>query len=402
MGEITDLSFGSKSNIWQMGLIMWCLQHGQECVYDWDEMILYKSDMMTELWENPDDEGDTVGTEEDEADEQEEEDDFDGYTFERVEDDDDEQDDFDGPKIPTWAYSKSLKSLIKECLLIRSEIRPTAEWLVMRTREGLEAARLVNGNMLPGAPAISVEKAEYPDPKLSAKWSSGQTEASTWLASVDVGTKATVPQAPSSAVEARIPGKWPERRRYPSRPLAKSLEPPRSQLPFNLREQARAAQLQPQPRKRFRSENLQFHFSFQEQTPAAQPQPQPRKRFRSENSQLPAQGGQTLRTQQPQPRPPPSGLELNIRKGIIKDLEISVYEPGAQSKRKMIFHDVDLRTTFSNLKTMLIQSGCTIPREKMRFTTMLKVWANQQLLGEMDEFERLTLAVDDGPIYNYT
>lgn len=62
-------------------------------------------------------------------------------------------------------YSKSLRALIHECLLIEPPNRPTAEVLVARTQRGLESSRMAAGTIFDQEPDPAPSK-----PQLSTRW----------------------------------------------------------------------------------------------------------------------------------------------------------------------------------------------------------------------------------------
>jgi hypothetical protein len=62
-------------------------------------------------------------------------------------------------------YSKGLRALIHECLLIQPPSRPTPEMLVARTKRGLESARMTSGMIINQEPdPVALQ------PELSARW----------------------------------------------------------------------------------------------------------------------------------------------------------------------------------------------------------------------------------------
>ncbi len=79
----------------------------------------------------------------------------------------DAEQDYTGSSI----YSKELRALIAECLLLAPANRIPAAELVQRTADGVSAAQMSMGTIL-GTPLT-----EWAEPVLSAQWYSGQDEA---------------------------------------------------------------------------------------------------------------------------------------------------------------------------------------------------------------------------------
>jgi hypothetical protein len=145
--------YGTCSNIWQIGLIMQTLMrrpaHREP---EWREFITYQSKLTARLTSG----GNTVGSMMDaEAD----------YTGRSI-------------------YSKELRALIAECLLLAPANRISPVELVQRTADGVGTAQMSMGTML-GSPLT-----EWAEPVLSAQWYSGQNEIDTDQARLAAAFKA--------------------------------------------------------------------------------------------------------------------------------------------------------------------------------------------------------------------
>lgn len=97
--------YGSATNVWQVGLIMWSLKRKMRSP-DWNRMQVFRSKLSNNLNNS----GETCGYRED------------------------MQEEGAGGSLQ---YSQGLRALINECLLINSAERPSPENLVARTRHGL-------------------------------------------------------------------------------------------------------------------------------------------------------------------------------------------------------------------------------------------------------------------------
>ncbi|KAE8446826.1 hypothetical protein EG329_011603 [Mollisiaceae sp. DMI_Dod_QoI] len=156
--RVSNPRLGTASNIWHIGLIMWVLmRQPYERLPDWGtvgKLLCYISTMTPRLQAG----GGTLGSKQDIEAEQ-------------------------NPK--RSIYSKALRSLIMECLLVSPAKRiPPAE-LVKRTGDQLDAQR-----MRKGATALNTNLQRYAEPLLSQRWYSGNLN----------GNPANAPQNQPSAV----------------------------------------------------------------------------------------------------------------------------------------------------------------------------------------------------------
>jgi hypothetical protein len=67
-------------------------------------------------------------------------------------------------------YSKELRALINECLLVESTERPSLETLVERTKAGTEGSRLAQQNIIRDQKDEDGAPLPYQEPQLSAQW----------------------------------------------------------------------------------------------------------------------------------------------------------------------------------------------------------------------------------------
>ncbi|KAH8598919.1 hypothetical protein B0O99DRAFT_30444 [Bisporella sp. PMI_857] len=137
---LQNVRYSSASNVWQLGLIMWCLKR-EKMEPPWPRggkkgLQLHQSTRSNRLKNS----GPTLA---------------DQYDI-------DDESPSANPK-----YSRGLSALIAECLLIRPAERPNAAQLMARTGRGLEYSRIANATVL-SKPDINIP--EPGSPQLSAEW----------------------------------------------------------------------------------------------------------------------------------------------------------------------------------------------------------------------------------------
>jgi len=117
--KLKSLRFESRSNVWQVGLIMHQMMKCKTLI-DWDDWQAYPSTLIDFLKGK----GETLGDASDYAREMKD------------------------PNISPSAYSVRLRGLIHSCLLIQQESRPTPYDLVASTTKGLNSARVAAQQIL--------------------------------------------------------------------------------------------------------------------------------------------------------------------------------------------------------------------------------------------------------------
>lgn len=135
--------YDSHTNVWQIGMLMWCLKHRCREPDWWNgtsdgRIRTFQSKLSSRLQLG----GRTLGTK----------------------DDMDEE-----SRADLAAYSIGLRALINECLLIIPQNRPTPATLLARTGRGLDTLRMTAG-MLLNPPANSPPTWQ---PRLSERWELG-------------------------------------------------------------------------------------------------------------------------------------------------------------------------------------------------------------------------------------
>lgn len=274
------------------------------------------------------------------------------YTVGSSADQDEEQDNSPHKTEPEYAYSEELKALIKECLLIEPERRPTPEWLVERTRQGLHDIRMASGNLPAFMPLPAPAQTLYPDPNISTGWYDGQVFATPAQA------KLQQPQVPAPIVQPPDPAAL-----AAASPTSQPIIP-ESQLRQNagltaalLQTPAQARTPGPPPQAPDQAPPRQLTPAFKPRATRVQAQVAPRPRLVLPPPARPALPGKPQQGQVFQPVNDPIAFST----AIIRNLSITVWEEGARNSRMMTFPALNPRYTFSRLKTLLEEHGCLIP-----------------------------------------
>lgn len=421
---LKSLRYGSKSNVWQIGLIMFCVQHGI-LLPDWKAMHTYNSKMSNNLKSG----GKTLGYAED------------------------LQEDKDHPDLKgKYKYSTSLRVLIRECLLINWANRPTPENLVSRTRRGLENSRMAAATILKKPePEIATP---YPDPAISARWFSGQSQAPAF----DHTTHGSqIERRPSEllalrqAAEANAQGQAAERAQKvaefqtlqaqaqagPNRLAAKPNAPGHPAAPMEVAQAPKPGMQGRNPAvPPFNPANALYIFPEDRDPPLVppfnpanvpyipleerelhlflqKPAPKPNSKLQAGLasavhtpmvSNLPVaqtisqriqalnagvQGlnvGAQAANNTPQAQKAAGAPALKYNGATIPELVCIVEERnilGQIRRRNIRLKNLDPRFNFVRLKDLLTNSGCTIPKNRMRIINGRTEYYAQQLLGEL-------------------
>ncbi|KAL2064718.1 hypothetical protein VTL71DRAFT_3856 [Oculimacula yallundae] len=360
---VSGARYSSATNLWQVAIMMHCLM-SRSCFPYWeadsiDRLRCYNSTLSARLRAS----GSTVGNSTDQASE------FNANMS---------------------AYSKELRTLIHECLIVNPGQRPPVAEVVRRTGEAIDIARMSMGGLL------NQEFKPYEEPTLSARWYSGQNNGDPATKKRN-GTAAQIAAADRKH-EAEIEAERVKRGMSASRKILNVPPPPRRPAPPSPKVAPSPFRNQPlqgaQPARPVRLAPPILSPGAQAAQPPAPPIFKPAPFFLAEiPAFVPPPAPAPAPVPAPAPRPAPTPTPRPLARPSILPHPIARVRCIAQTKtffggdafKSFALFDLSSDILISGAKRNLQSMGCEIPAQRQRWM-LGRIWMRDNMkLGEFEE-----------------